>query len=360
MYPKLAVTLLFATITMTTWHPHPQTEAPGPQSTRAAKAPEPLIYEAPFETPYDTTYKAPATTSTNPPVKEDWTTISLAKSGLPLQAIGGVLLNKIELPTCTRELLRLQWRAGDPIDLYVIRPRNTEKPPVALYLYNYTSDTDVFRRDEWCRQVNETGVAMAGFVSALAGQRFHSPRPMKQWFVSELQEALAMSTHDVQMILNYLATRSDLDLTRVGMFGVGSGGSIAILAAASDPRIIALDVINPWGDWPAWLTGSQQIPEEERAAYLKPEFLRGVSGLDPATWLPQLKLKALRIEQVMDDPVTPRTAKDKIAGAAPRPSDVARYQDRAAQVKAWTESSLSEWLGEQLRPAAPKKMAATN
>ncbi len=54
---------------------------------------------------------------------------------------------------------------------------------------------------------------------------------MKEWFVSELQESLVESTHDVQMIINYLSTRGDLDMDRVGMFGQGSGGAIAILAA---------------------------------------------------------------------------------------------------------------------------------
>ena len=86
--------------------------------------------------------------------------------------------------------------------------------------------------------------------------------------MSELQEALSTSTHDVQMVLNYLEARKDLDMNHVGMYGQGSGGAIAILAAATDPRITALNVTDPWGDWPDWLKGSKQIPEEERATYL--------------------------------------------------------------------------------------------
>lgn len=96
---------------------------------------------------------------------------------------------------------------------------------------------------------------------------------MSKWFVSELQEALSTSTHDVQMVLNYPETREDLDMKHVGMYGQGSGGAIAILSAAADPRIIALDLTDPWGNWPDWLKGSKQIPDEERAMYLKPEFL---------------------------------------------------------------------------------------
>lgn len=323
MYRRLAATLASLTLAFTALH--------------AQMPAGPLVYEAPAI----------------PSATEDWTTLSLAKSGLPVKAIGGVLLSKVEQPEYTRELLRMQWRSGDPIDLYVIRPRGVERPPVVLYLYNYTTDTDIFRGDDWCRQATRGGTAAVGFVSALAGQRFHAPRPMKQWFVSELQEALSTSTHDVQMVLNYLDTRGDMDLKHVGIFGQGSGGSVAILATAADPRIIALDTLNPWGDWPDWLKGSQQIPADERAAYLKPEFLQKVAHLDPAGYLPLLNVKALRIQQVMDDPYTPQAARDKIAAAASKPDQVIRYQDRAAQEKSERASGSFKWLQEALAVKFP-------
>ena len=36
------------------------------------------------------------------------------------------------------------------------------------------------------------------------------------WTVSELQEALSASIHDVQMVLTYLSSRTDLDQSRIG------------------------------------------------------------------------------------------------------------------------------------------------
>ncbi len=307
---------------------------------------EPLDPPPPSSSTYNLSTKTPRT--------EDWTTLSLAKSGLPLSDIGAVPLSKIELPGgCTRELLRLQWRQGDPIDLYVIRPHGVAKPPVAVYILNYTTDIDIYRADGWCDQVNRDGVAVAGFASALSGQRFHSPHTMAQWFVSELQEALATSTHDVQMMLNYLDTRGDLDMKRVGILGQGSGGSIAILAAAADPRIGAMDLINPWGDWPDWLKGSKQIPERERANYLTPKFLQTVSGLDPIDSLPKWKGQALRIQQVLDDPVTPATARDKIAASAPMAEQVVRTPDKLAEARMWGTGGLSGWLAQQLTRPQP-------
>lgn len=282
--------------------------------------------------------------------QEDWNTIELAKSGLSENAATDMVINQVELDDCTRELVRLQWRPNDPIDLYVLRPKGTATPPVMLFLLNYSFDTDVFRNPAWCKEAKQNGMAAVGFASALSMQRFHAPRPMKQWFVSELQEALSTSTHDVQMILNYLGRRSDLDMKHIGMLGQGSGGAIAILAAAADQRITALDLIDPWGDWPDWLRASKQIHEQERADYLQAEFLAKVAQLDPVTVLPQLKLKALRIQQVTSDLVTPPAARDKIAAAIPSNGTVTHYPDNLAERNAWGTRGIGGWLTEHLQP----------
>jgi cephalosporin-C deacetylase-like acetyl esterase len=208
---------------------------------------------------------------------EDWSSLSLADSHL--QAEEPVVGERDDFPQFTRELMQVKWRQGDPIDLYVIRPKGVAKPPVVLYLYGYPAETDRFRDNDYCVRVTANGFAAIGFVSALTGHRYHG-RPMKEWFVSELQESLGSSVHDVQMILNFLSTRDDLDLSKVGMFGEGSGGTIAVLAAAADPRIKAIDLLDPWGDWPDWVRDSNIIPENERANYLQPEFLQKVAGLD--------------------------------------------------------------------------------
>lgn len=288
--------------------------------------------------------------------QENWTNLALDKSGLPPSTLNAVMLSRYEQPDYIREMWRLQWRPADPIDVYVVLPRNRTKPPVILYLYDYRFDTDRFRSDVWCKAATEGGFAAVGFSSALSFQRLHTPRPMKEWFVSELQEALATSTHDVQMLLNYLGTRGDVDASRVGMYGQGSGGAIAILSAAVDPRIISLDLLNPWGDWPDWLKGSEQIPNEERTTYLQPAFLANVANLDPIVYLPSLKLRALRIQQVQDDPVTPPDAARKIAGAAPQYAQVDHFQDSSAHMAAWLRDGLNGWLRVQLRPIAGQSL----
>jgi dienelactone hydrolase len=151
-----------------------------------------------------------------------------------LNPISDALLGSETKTDFVRELWRMQWRPGDAFDLYVIKPIGVARPPVVLYLYGFPSDTNRFRDDGWCKRATQGGFAAVGFVSALPGDRF-AYRPLKQWFVSELQESLGSTVHDVHLILNYLSTRNDLQADRVGMFGEGSGGTIALLTAAVEP-----------------------------------------------------------------------------------------------------------------------------
>lgn len=276
---------------------------------------------------------------------EDWTVLSAKQSGLDISSVTGVVFEKADFPEFSREVVRVQWRAGDPIDLYVIRPRGVAKPPVILYLYDYLTDTDRFRSEMWSREAVKHGFAAVGFVSAFSGQRYHS-RPMREWFVSELQESLGTSTHDVQMILSYLAGRGDVDAAKIGMLGEGSGGTIAILAAATDARIAFVDAINPWGDWPEWVQGSLVVPEEERPTYTRSEFIQRVATLDPVVYLPQFKPGRLRIEEVVGDPMTPKSVQTKIVASVPSASDVVQYPDARTLIHRWTEQKW--WLKAQL------------
>jgi hypothetical protein len=307
------------------------------------------------------TSPSPAATQAEPPsghdlldTNEKLNSLSLEGSELsPEKPIPG---EKDDLPEFTRELIQLHWRFADPIDLYVIRPHGAEKPPVVLYLYSYPSEGDQFKDDGYCRRVTQGGFAAVGFVSALTGQRYHG-RPMKQWFVSELQEALVTSTHDIQMILDYLATRGDLNMDRVGMMGAGSGATIAILAAAVDPRIKALDLLNPWGDWPNWMAFSARVPDAERPNYIKPEFLKRVSAFDPLQWLPQLKSLPVRLEFLKDDVSNPVSCQKRIESAAPKNIQIVEYENMRALLNASAHGKHFQWIKDQLLPSTERAEA---
>jgi hypothetical protein len=278
---------------------------------------------------------------------ENWKALDDIKSGL--QPRPPFEVSSDEEPKFVRQLVRVQWRTGDPIDLWIMRPKLPGKVHVVLYLYSYPADPSQFRDNGWGERATADGFAAVGFVSALTGQRYFA-RPMKQWFVSELTESLGSSVHDVQLVLNYLADRGDMDVNDVGMFGMGSGASIAVLAARADARIKVLDLVDPWGDWPEWLRESPVIAEDERSRYITPEFLQSVAPLDPIAYLPSLRTtRVIRVQQMLSDPVTPKSAKERIAASLTDPRLLERYADAELFMKARQADGLSGWIKQQLK-----------
>jgi hypothetical protein len=278
--------------------------------------------------------------------KESFSSLSLKDSNL--QADPPILGGKAETGAFIRELLQVRWRPNDPIDLYVIRPRAAKKPPVVLYLYGFPSDTDRFKDDRYCERVTRGGAAAVGFVSAFTGQRSEHRSP-KEWFVSQLPEALATTVHDIQMVLNYLDSRGDLDMSRAGILGQGSGGAIAILAAAADPRLKVLDLLDPWGDWPDWLATAPIVPREEQGSYLKPDFLKRLEPLEPVRFLPELKTRSLRI-QFVDEYGESQEAVHKIEAVAPRTAIVRHYATALELRNATADGGLFKWISRELIP----------
>jgi hypothetical protein len=287
--------------------------------------------------------------------KENWTSLTDLKTGLaPDPPV--VLQSAEQAGGFVRELVILQWRSGDPIDLWVSRPKGREKTPVILYLYSVTDSTNRFHDDGWCKRATAEGFAAVGFVPALTDQRFRD-RPLKQSFVSELPESLGSTVHDVQLILNYLADRGDMDMDHVGMFGQGVGGTIAILAAQADPRIKTLDVLDPWGDWPDWLQSSPVVPDSKRSKYVTQEFLKSVAPLDPVAYLHSLKTPNFRFQQMASDVATPKSAKDRLAAALPDQAQAVKYAGPEDLLKAWQVLGLSGWIKQELRPQKAKEVA---
>jgi len=282
-------------------------------------------------------------------VKEGWTPPALISSHL--RAARPLVGYINDYPGYTVELLEVEWRYVDPLDLYVMKPKGVKKPPVIVYLYSFPEDTDRFKDEEFQRGATKDGFAAVGFVSALTGQRYHD-RPMREWFISELQESLATSAHDVQMVLNYLASRRDLDMSRVGMFTAGSGASIAILASAVDARIKVLDMLDPWGDWPTWMAASPMVPREERADYLKPAFLEKVAGLEPVAWLPKIQAERFRLQDELYQRATPAAAKAKLRAAVSAKGTVVIYKTRRDMDKVVSARKELEWIEHELRSIA--------
>jgi hypothetical protein len=298
--------------------------------------------------------QAAAKNSKTPEIKDDknQNIAALTREYVALSKTPPQITEKVEIPNASfiREWYRVEWRMGDPFYLFVIRPKGvTAKTPVILYLPSFPDDIDLFQNNSWCTFAVQGGYSVVGFVGNVTAHRTRY-RLLKEWFVSEMPEALTSTTHDVQLILDYLSTRGDMDMDHVAMYGSGSGGSIAILASVVDSRIKVLDLLAPWGDWKTWANGTVIIPEDERATYRKPEFLATVSGLDPVEWLPKIQAKSIRIEDIRGNKAMPDKAQEKLEAAAPDFALIDQYGNGRAFLATQASISILSWVKSQLGP----------
>jgi hypothetical protein len=152
------------------------------------------------------------------------------------------------------------------------------------------------------------------------------------------------------MVLNYLTQRGDVDVKHVGMFGVGAGATIATMAASADSRIRAIDLIDPWGDWPVWMANSDVVPDEERPLFLKPDFLKRVAAFDPVALLPKLTEARIRLSELGQGSSTPEEAKTRIETALPAAAEHHRFAT-FAEFDSMTPSGgrAFEWIKFQLK-----------
>lgn len=287
---------------------------------------------------------------------EDFSSLSLKSSAFfPLPPVMGQKDDSPKMPF-VRERWQMMWRPADSIDLYVCKPKGaTGKLPVILYLYTYPSDTNRFKSDDWCTTMTSDGFAAVGFLSAYTGDRLEM-RPPSATFFSGFRESIVSTVHDIQMILDYLATRGDLDMTRVGMYGQGSGGTIAILASTVDKRIRALDVLTPWGDWQNFFAHGAYASADKRAKFQSPEFLAQIAPFDPVTLLPNVQAKSFRIQDVRKSGHMPDGSQDRLEAAASPTAIINQYGDQASLVAHAPIGVMFGWLKAELQPNSKPKV----
>jgi hypothetical protein len=320
---------------------------PPQQPPAAAQQPAPSV-------PLSTTVFA---TANDVDYSENFSDLTLRTSALfPLKPVMGQRDDNPKMPF-VRERWQMMWRPADSFDLYVCKPREaTGRLPVILYLYTYPSSTDRFKSDDWCKTMTSDGFIAAGFLSAYTGDRMYMRSPTTSFFTN-FQETLGATVHDVQMILDYLATRDDIDMSRVGMYGQGSGGTIAILASTVDPRIKALDVLTPWADWPSFFAQSRYVAADKRAIFMAPEYQKKIAGLEPLKLLPKVKAKSLRIQDVRKSGPMPDKSQVGLEAVAPRTAIINQYGDPEALAPHTMGGALFGWLRAQLQPDAKPQVA---
>lgn len=170
--------------------------------------------------------------------------------------------------------------AGERVPgIFLKSTRATDRRPVIVLLHGTGG-----RKEELLatmRTLADRGFACAAIDSRHHGERIRNGSGNDQYFAAMLETYrtgkggpyLYDTVWDVMRLVDYLATRADVDPARIGIMGISKGGTEAYLAAAADTRfVVAVPIIGVqsyrWGlDNNQWQTRVSMFgPPVESAA----------------------------------------------------------------------------------------------
>ena len=238
-----------------------------------------------------------------------WTTAAVLvflAAGFAAAAVAGSpeaqVLERRDLPGgLVRERLRLPgFDPDEAVPAIAVRPAAGGPLPVAIVLHGFRGAKE--NVEAWCRDLAARGVFAIAPDAHLHGERsvagvFHGDNIAslgEEYAIWVHQTAIAQTVLDVPVLLEALARRPDVDVTRVAATGVSMGGSAAMVLAWREPRVrVVASLIGAVDFW--WdVTKLPPGPEQEaRKASYGARLRELVASLDPTPRLARIPPKAV-------------------------------------------------------------------
>lgn len=149
-------------------------------------------------------------------------------------------------PTYVREKIVFNGMLGSRVPGYLALPKERAgRVPVVLLLDGIQGSKERwFEQDSWPRGPLVTdSLLAAGFGVLALDARYHGERVAESDYRSpglgggSFQELFLATVVDYRRALDYLATRPEVDTTRIGALGLSMGGMMSFALASLDPRV---------------------------------------------------------------------------------------------------------------------------
>ncbi len=200
-----------------------------------------------------------------------------------------------------RERLRLP--AFDPdesVPAIAIHPASGGPFPVAICLHYFQGAKESC--EGWCRDLAARGIYALAIDAYLHGERsvagvFHGDDLAslgQEYSIWVHQTSIARTAQDVSVILDALAKRPDVDVSRVGATGFSMGASTAMVLAWREPRVVVVasmaGAVDFWWDVTKLPPGPEQ---DRRKASYGPRLRELVASIDPKSHASRIAPKSL-------------------------------------------------------------------
>jgi dienelactone hydrolase len=201
-----------------------------------------------------------------------------------------------------REKLYLPgWDPDEPVPAYVYYKKGNKAMPVVIMMHGLGGSKEQYaqRMQEWASK----GLFVVVIDAHLHGERkvpgiFPEGKSLgalgTDYSIWVHQSAVSHTARDVSRIIDALAARSDVDVSRIGVAGVSMGSSTCMVLAWKEPRISVIvgliGAVDFWYDVTKTPPGKEQ---DTKRAGLSLRVRQIVSSIDPQTRKSAIAPKAL-------------------------------------------------------------------
>jgi dienelactone hydrolase len=257
-----------------------------------------------------------------------------------------------------QERLTISTEQNETVPLLLLKKQPASgRQPAVIVLHGTGGSKESVRA--WLERVAGDGFIGVAMDARHHGERAHAIPGLPDAYQSAMLRAYRTGeTHpylydtvwDVLRLVDYLATRLDIDTARIGLVGISKGGTEAYLAAAADERIavtIPLIGVQSYG-WSlrrpsAWEARTWTLKSATEAAaaldganvnaaFVRKFYDRIAPGLvdrfDGPAMLPLIAPRALLVVNGDSDPRSPLAGVREAVSAAERAYTSARARDR--------------------------------
>lgn len=201
-----------------------------------------------------------------------------------------------------REKLYLPgWDPDEPVPAYVYYKKGNKGMPVVIFMHGLggSKEGDARRMQEWAGK----GMFVVAIDAHLHGERkvpgiFPQGKHLgglgTDYAIWVHQSAVSHTARDVSKIIDALAVRPEVDLSRIGVAGISMGSSTCLVLAWKEPRISV--IVGLIGAVDFWYDVTKTPPGKEQDAKREALSLRVrqlVSSIDPLDRKAAMAPKAL-------------------------------------------------------------------
>jgi dienelactone hydrolase len=231
----------------------------------------------------------------------------------------------------------------DRINAYLVRPQGAGgRLPAVVYLHGAQGDrTELLVQSTWLAARGAIALVITAPSTASQEPAGLKGVPFLQWE----QQIQARDVVAIRRAVDLLATRKDVDPTRIGFVGWSSGSHTGGILAGVEPRLRAI-VLMSGGVAPVAVYAAVARPEQ------RPSIRRYMGSIDPLAFLPRARPGSLFLQDGRKDTIVPRKALVTFAHAAPKGTRVRWYSAGHGLNDAAYRDQLA-WLAAKLRIVGP-------